>query len=413
MQASRGFACSWAAGAGVAGRARWYHRDMALPTPRARLVVRNPLLNYLLAALAAGAVALLGAPLLGQFDLANIAMLFPLAVLFAAIRLGRGPAVFAAFLSVALFDFFFVHPHFTLAVSDLQYLLTFAVLLAVALTTAELAARLRRERDTAEARAEEAAQARLAAESERLRNTLLASLSHDLRTPLTALAGLAESLPLAGPPLPPAQAELAEAIRTEALRTHTLARDLLDLARLQSETPRLALDWLAVDELVGSALQARAHALRERALTFDLPEDLPLLRADAVLMERVVCNLIDNAIAHTTARGQIVLSAQSGAGWLCVSVCDDGCGLPPGREQAIFERFVRAPHPPGAAAAPTATGDAGTGLGLAIVQAIMAAHGGHVSARNRAGGGACFVLHLPLPPQPERPPPEDNGGEPS
>jgi two-component system sensor histidine kinase KdpD len=197
------------------------------------------------------------------------------------------------------------------------------------------------------------------------------------------------------------------------LRTHTLARDLLDLARLQSETPRLALDWLAVDELVGSALQARAHALRERALTFDLPEDLPLLRADAVLMERVVCNLIDNAIAHTTARGQIVLSAQSGAGWLCVSVCDDGCGLPPGREQAIFERFVRAPHPPGAAAAPTATGDAGTGLGLAIVQAIMAAHGGHVSARNRAGGGACFVLHLPLPPQPERPPPEDNGGEPS
>lgn len=413
MQASRGLACRWGASAGVAGRARWYHRDMALPTPRTPLAVRTPLLNYLLAALAAGAVALLGAPLLGQFDLANIAMLFPLAVLFAAIRLGRGPAVFAAFLSVALFDFFFVHPHFTLAVSDLQYLLTFAVLLAVALTTAELAARLRRERDTAEARAEEAAQARLAAESERLRNTLLASLSHDLRTPLTALAGLAESLPLAGPPLPPAQAELAEAIRTEALRTHALARDLLDLARLQSETPRLALDWLAVDELIGSALQARAHALRERALTLDLPEDLPLLRADAVLMERVVCNLIDNAIAHTAARGHIVLSAQSGAGWLCVSVCDDGCGLPPGREQAIFERFVRAPNPPGVAAATTATGDAGSGLGLAIVQAIMAAHGGHVSARNRAGGGACFVLHLPLPPQPERPPPEDDDGEPS
>ncbi|HRG72208.1 MAG TPA: DUF4118 domain-containing protein, partial [Thauera aminoaromatica] len=154
---------------------------MALPTPRDRLPDRAPLRNYLLAALAAGAVALVGAPLLGQFDLANIAMLFPLAVLFAAIRLGRGPAVFAAFLAVALFDFFFVHPHFTLAVSDLQYLLTFAVLLAVALTTAELAARLRRERDSAEARAEEAAQARLAADTERLRNTLLASLSHDLR----------------------------------------------------------------------------------------------------------------------------------------------------------------------------------------------------------------------------------------
>jgi two-component system, OmpR family, sensor histidine kinase KdpD len=414
---------------------------------------RAPWRNYLLAAVAVAAVALLGAPLLGQFDLANIAMLFPLAVLFAAIRLGRGPAVFAAFLSVALFDFFFVHPHFTLAVSDLQYLLTFAVLLAVALTTAELAARLRRERDTAEARAEEAAQARLAADTERLRNTMLASLSHDLRTPLTALAGLAESLPLAGPPLPPAQAELAEAIRAEALRTHTLARDLLDLARLQSETPRLALDWLAVDELVGSALQARGHALHEHMLTLDLPEELPLLFADAVLMERVVCNLIDNAIAHTPAGGHIALSAQVGAppadapngpmdsasapsraasaergrpsdraaqpgpqtstSWLRIRVCDDGCGLPPDREQAIFERFMRAPHPRSQRDAATVTGDSGTGLGLAIVHAIMAAHGGSVSAHNRAGGGACFELQLPLPAQPERPPPEDEAGEPA
>jgi len=412
-----------------------------------------PSRNYLLAALVVAAVALLGAPLLGQFDLANIAMLFPLAVLFAAIRLGRGPAVFAAFLAVALFDFFFVHPHFTLAVSDLQYLLTFAVLLAVALTTAELAARLRRERDSAEARAQEVAQARLAADSERLRNTLLASLSHDLRTPLTALAGLAESLPLAGPPLPPAQAELAEAIRAEAVRTHALARDLLDLARLQSDTPRLALDWLAVDELVGSALQARGHALREHMLTLDLPEELPLLHADAVLMERVVCNLIDNAIAHTPAGGHITLSAQvgappadapsctmnpasapshaasagrgspsdraadpgprSGASWLRIRVCDDGCGLPPGRELAIFERFVRAPHPRGPSDAATATGDSGTGLGLAIVHAIMAAHGGSVSAHNRAGGGAFFELQLPLPAQPERPPPEDEAGEPT
>ena len=189
-------------------------------------------------------VALLGAPLLGHLELANIAMLFPLAVLFAALWLGRGPAVLAALLSVALLDFFFVKPHFTFAIEDLQYLLTFAVLLSVALIAAELVARLRRERDTAAARAGEAAQARLAVDSERLRNTLLASLSHDLRSPLTALAGLAESLPLAGPRLPPAQAALAEAIRREALRTHALARDLLDLARLQGETVTLAREWV-------------------------------------------------------------------------------------------------------------------------------------------------------------------------
>lgn len=372
------------------------------PALRAR-----PWLGYAKAAVVVAVIALVGAPLLGQFDLANIAMLFPLAVLFSAIRLGRGPAVFAAFLSVALLDFFFVHPHFTLAVSDLQYLLTFAVLLAVALTTAELAARLRRERDTAESRAEEAAQARSAADAERLRNTLLASLSHDLRTPLTALAGLAESLPLAGPPLPAAQAELAEAIRREALRTHALARDLLDLARLQSERPRLALGWIGTDELIASAVQARAHALRDHPLELDLAEDLPLLQVDAALLERVICNLLDNAMAHTPAGGHIALAARRVADPAIVelSVCDDGCGLPAGREHALFERFVRAPQP-SASAASGATGDGGTGLGLAIVRAIVEAHAGTVEARNRDGGGACFTLRLPLPPQPERPPPE-------
>ena len=353
-------------------------------------------------------VALLGAPLLGHLDLANIAMLFPLAVLFAALWLGRGPAVLAAVLSVALLDFFFVKPHFTFVIEDLQYLLTFAVLLSVALIAAELVARLQRERDTAEARADEAAQARLAVESERLRNTLLASLSHDLRSPLTALAGLAESLPLAGPPLPPAQAALAEAIRREALRTHALARDLLDLARLQGATVTLAREWVPVDELVASAVQAREHVLHALQLRIALEADLPLLRVDAVLMERVLCNLIDNALAHTPAGGSLTLtagveqcatgSASGSVGWILISVCDTGCGLPAGREQAIFERFVRGGE--SALAGVKSGGDDGTGLGLAIVRSIVEAHGGTVEASNREQGGACFSLRLPLEPQP-------------
>ena len=354
-------------------------------------------------------VALLGAPLLGHLDLANIAMLFPLAVLFAALWLGRGAAVLAAVLSVALLDFFFVKPHFTFVIEDLQYLLTFAVLLSVALIAAELVARLQRERDTAEARADEAAQARLAVESERLRNTLLASLSHDLRSPLTALAGLAESLPLAGPPLPPAQAALAEAIRREALRTHALARDLLDLARLQGATVTLAREWVPVDELVASAVQAREHVLHALQLRIALEADLPLLRVDAVLMERVLCNLIDNALAHTPAGGSLTLaaagvercatgSASGSVGWILISVCDTGCGLPAGREQAIFERFVRGGE--SALAGVKSGGDDGTGLGLAIVRSIVEAHGGTVEASNREQGGACFSLRLPLEPQP-------------
>ncbi|MCK9261093.1 MAG: DUF4118 domain-containing protein [Azoarcus sp.] len=409
--------------------------DESRPPP-----LRAPLqwLNYLYAIAAVGAVAGIGAPLLGAFDLANIAMLFPLAVMFSAVRFGRGPAVLAAFLSVALFDFFFVHPHFTLAVSDFQYLLTFAVLLAVALTTAALTTRLGSERDDAEARERESRQLyeiaqalsaavsaeeigalrahsmaalgpdtpaslretyatlfstaierehylveaernRIEIEAERMRSALLATLSHDLRTPLTALAGLAESLPLAGPPLPPAQAELAEAIRAEALRTHALARDLLDLARLQSGAVTLRREWLPLEEVVGAAMQARSSLLNTHRIGFDLPDTLPLIDVDPVLMERVLCNLLENAAHHTPPAGRIDISASADADTLSVSVSDDGPGLP------------AAGSPP-----------SGTGLGLAIVRAIIGAHGGKVEIDSPSTGGARVTMRLPLstPPQP-------------
>lgn len=411
-------------------------------SPLTLLPPRSQWRNYLLAAAAVGAVAGLGAPLLGQFDLANIAMLFPLVVMLAAVQLGRGPAVLAAFLSVALFDFFFVHPHFTFAVSDLQYLLTFAVLLAVALTTAELAARLRRERDVAEAREREARQlyhtaqalsaalsadeieairtealanlpipgvatapdslrethatlfatafervhylaqaerSRVEIEAERMRSALLATLSHDLRTPLTALAGLAESLPLAGPPLPAAQAEVAEAIRAEALRTHALARDLLDLARLQSGAITLRPAWLPLEEVVGAALQARASLLTRHHVDIELPDTLPLIELDPVLMERVLCNLLENAARHTPAGGKIRITANADTETMNISVSDNGTGLGHGG------------------------GPSGTGLGLAIVRAIIGAHGGSLEAGNSAEGGARFTLLLPLTPPPHTP----------
>lgn len=409
------------------------------PLP-ARSSPPRPWRSYLLAAAAVGAVAGVGAPLLGQFDLANIAMLFPLVVMLAAVRLGRGPAVLAAFLSVALFDFFFVHPHFTFAVGDIQYLLTLTVLLAVALTTAELAARLRRQRDVAEAREHEARQlyhtaqalsaavsaehieairtrtlppqpgtaasdslretyatlfatalervqylaeaerSRIEIEAERMRSALLATLSHDLRTPLTALAGLAESLPLAGPPLPPAQAEVAEAIRAEALRTHALARDLLDLVRLQSGAITLRRTWLPLEEVVGAALQARASLLTMHRVRIELPDTLPLVELDPVLMERVLCNLLENAARHTPAGGCIGIGASAHADTLELSVSDNGPGLAQGDAQP-----------------------AGTGLGLAIVRAIVEAHGGQLQTGSAEGGGARFTLRLPLTPPPQSP----------
>jgi len=223
-------------------------------------------------------------------------------------------------------------------------------------------------------------------ESERLRNSLLSALSHDLRTPLTALAGLAESLSLAGPELPKAQAEIAQAIREEALRTGALVNNLLDMAKLESGNVRLKREWQPLDEVIGVALQARAGALAHHRVRIDLPADLPLLEFDAVLMERVFCNLLENAAKYTPTGSEIDISARSLGDRVEIVVADNGPGLPAGKEEALFDKFARG-HDESAVA--------GVGLGLAIVRAIVEVHQGTVHAENRPQGGARFIISLP------------------
>jgi len=223
-------------------------------------------------------------------------------------------------------------------------------------------------------------------ESERLRNGLLSALSHDLRTPLTVLAGLADSLPLAGPPLPPAQAEIAQAIRAESLRTSLLVSNLLDMARLQEGQIRLKREWQPLEEVVGTALQTLSSALARHEVHVDLPADLPLLEFDSVLMERVFCNLLENAAKYTPVGSRIEISARSEGDRIAITVADNGPGLPPGKEATLFEKFTR-----GQDESPVA----GVGLGLAIVHAIIEAHKGAVRAENRPEGGARFIITLP------------------
>jgi two-component system sensor histidine kinase KdpD len=239
-------------------------------------------------------------------------------------------------------------------------------------------------------------------EGERLRNSLLAALSHDLRTPLTALVGLSESLTLARPALPDEQMELAAALRDEARRMSTLVANLLYMARIQSGGVKLNLQWQVLEELVGSALRACRWQLGARSVEVRMPRELPLVRFDAALLERVLCNLLENAAKYTPPDARIAIEAEadSGAAELRVRVLDDGPGLPAGREDALFEKFAR-----GQAESPIA----GVGLGLAICRAIVDAHGGRMRARNLAGGGACFEFSLRLgvpPPLPAQDHPE-------
>lgn len=246
-----------------------------------------------------------------------------------------------------------------------------------------------------------ARQSTVEVESERLRNSLLSAVSHDLRTPLAALVGLADTLGRTTPPLAPPQAEIAAAIRQSALGMSGLVDNLLDMARLEAGAVRLRREWQPLEEVVGSALAASAHALAGHPpVQVHLAQDLPLLHLDAVLFERVLVNLLENAAKYTPAGTRIRIAADAiSAAEVAITVEDDGPGLPAGREQAIFDKFERGSKE---GALP------GVGLGLALCRGVVQAHGGRIVADNRTEGarvaGARFTITLP-----RGTPPQDDG----
>ena len=241
-------------------------------------------------------------------------------------------------------------------------------------------------------------------ESELLRNSLLAAISHDLRTPLSVLVGLAESMAMTVPPPTAEQRKITDAMREESLRMNSLVNNLLDMARLQAGQVKLNRQWQPIEEVIGSSLGASQSQLADRNISTQLAPDLPLVEFDAVLIERVLCNLLENAAKYTPSGSHIEIGAElkSISGdrkVLSVWVADDGPGLPPGKEDEIFEKFARGQKE---SATP------GVGLGLAICRAIVEAHGGTIRGENRSSKklgdiehGARFSFTLPcgLPPE--------------
>ena len=224
-------------------------------------------------------------------------------------------------------------------------------------------------------------------ESERLRNSLLAALSHDLRTPLAGLIGLADTLAMSRPALGGEQAEIAAALQSEALRMSTQVNNLLDMARIETGAIRLRREWHSIEEIVGSAVRATARVIAPRQVATDLAADLPLVECDAVLIERVIVNLLENAAKYTPPTAHVRIAAAPEGGLMRVEVADDGPGIRAGLETTIFEKFTRGTRESAAG---------GVGLGLAICKAIVEAHGGRIAAQAAPGGGAALVFTLPL-----------------
>jgi len=465
-----------------------------------------------------------------RFELSNLVMVYLLGVTVAGLRFGRAPSLLTAALNVVAFDFFFVPPRFSLAISDVQYLVTFAVMLIIALVIANLMASVRqqtrvsgaRERRTAllyamsrelvatrgieslayvavnhvaevfqcqavvllpnaegkltypqgpalerslrdadlavaqwvadhgkqaglgtdtlpaapalyvplgggpdkplgvlavlpsnprrvllpeqrhlletfagqiglaleRAQLADAAEgSRLDAERESLRNTLLASISHDLRTPLSVIAGAGSALAQHGKALDEAtRVSLAHCVESKAREMSELVSNVLDLMRFESGHIVLRRDWQTLDDLVGTALVNLDSKLKGHPVEVRIPADLPPVHVDATLTVQVFSNLFDNIAKYTPPGTRVYVSAMTDGRTVRVLVEDEGPGLPGGEPARLFDKFQRGSEEGTVV---------GVGLGLAICQAIVRAHGGVIEAHRREGGGARFEFTLP------------------
>jgi K+-sensing histidine kinase KdpD len=323
----------------------------------------------------------------GQSDLADVVMVQLLGVVIVSMRFGYAPSLLAALASALAFEFFFLPPYFSLAIANLRHVVTFAVMLVVAFVISHLTKRIRDHADARMKLAEDARRASVRAETEQLRNALLSSVSHDLRTPLAVVTGATSALLDERAPKDEASRHvLLETVHREALRLNRLVRNLLDMTRLEGGALKVRRELQPLEEVIGAALHRVEDRLRGREVGTSIPDDLPLVAFDPVLIEQVLINLLENATKYTPAGSPIDVSAVAHDGNVQTEVADRGPGVATADVERVFEKFYRAHESEGG----------GVGLGLTICRGIISAHGGRIWVAERPGGGASFRFTLPL-----------------
>ena len=224
-------------------------------------------------------------------------------------------------------------------------------------------------------------------ESERLRNSLLSAISHDLRTPLTALVSLVDALEMVNTPLTKEQHEITGLMREKALKMSSQVSNLLEMARLQSGLVKLNYQWQPIEEVIGAAIKSVQLVNKNLKVKVNLPTDFPMLQFDSVLIEHVFINLLENAQKYSPPDGVITIGAMvASPDFADLWVQDQGPGLPVGREEDIFRKFERGQKE---------SSISGVGLGLTICRSIVEAHGGKITGKSMPGGGARFTFALP------------------
>jgi two-component system, OmpR family, sensor histidine kinase KdpD len=316
-----------------------------------------------------------------RFDPVNIAMVYVLAVVVVALRCSRGAAIAASVLCIVAFNFFFIPPRLSFHVGDAQYLLTFAIMLAVALIISKLT-------QDVHDRARAQAALEVEAETERVRSALLASISHDLRTPLAVMSGASSTLAEGGERMSVEERRaLARSVFHQSREMSERVSKVLQMTRLESGTLAPDRDWASLTEIAGAVLDRLRERLALHRIMVELPEDLPLMQVDAALIEQALGNLLENAAQHTPPGTLVRLRAQEREGEIVVSVEDYGPGLGESDVERIFAKFHHT----------SAEGVAGgVGLGLTICRAIVRLHQGRAWAEQLPGGGSAFHFTLPL-----------------
>jgi two-component system sensor histidine kinase KdpD len=344
--------------------------------------------GYAWALLAMAACTAAGLAMTPRFDVVNVGLVYALGVVLVALRYPRGPAVFASIVGVSAFDFLFVPPQGTFTVDDAQSVLTFAMILAIALVISGLVERVRRQE-------RERAALALQAETERIRSVLLASISHDLRTPLTVLTGASSSLAASGERMSAGERRaLAKSVFEQSREISEHVAKILQMTRLETGAMTLDRDWTSLREIAASVLDRMAERMSAHRLLVEIPEELPLLRVDAALVEQALGNLLENAAKHTPPGTVVRLSAEKREAELLVTVQDYAAGSPPRDLERVFEKF----H-----GSSTEGAGGGMGLGLAICRAIVRLHGGRAWAERIPAGGTAFHFSLPLEAAPSVP----------